>query len=205
LLQKQARIRYQALRDSSYPHSQDQHKEINMTQAFIIRDQSVTLTNAEKNAAAKVLEQALRGVDSINHDRWQRFLQQMFELPEGQIAEIGTRIPRSGAFHRHHMGLERAIFNAQTRFTHFEMFRNWLKIGCGFVEWVPGAKGGIVPLPKSIAYAELEEPEMRAYHDGLLAFLRGPHAAIYLWKQIEADVAMKKMEDIIVEYTEIRG
>jgi hypothetical protein len=176
-----------------------------MTQAFIIRDASVTLTSAERNAAAKVLEQSLRGVDDVNHGRWLRFLQQMFELPEGQMAEIGTRIPRSGAFHRHHMGLERAIFNAQQRFTHFEMFRNWLKIGCGFVAWVPGAKGGIVPLPKSIAYAELEEPEMRLYHDSLLAFLRGPHAAAYLWRQIGAEEATQKMSAIIAEYTEIRG
>lgn len=176
-----------------------------MTQAFIIRDSSVTLTNAERNAAAKVLEQALRGVDPVNHDRWQRFLQQMFALPEGQIAEIGTRIPRSGAFHRHHMGLERAIFNAQARFSHFEMFRNWLKIGCGFVEWVPGAKGGIVPLPKSVAYAELEEPEMRAYHERLLGFLRGPHAAIYLWRPLGVEAAKQKMEGLIADYTEIRG
>jgi hypothetical protein len=176
-----------------------------MTQAFIIRDASVTLTNTERNAAAKVLEQALRGVDALNHTRWLRFVQQMFELPEGQMAEIGTRIPRSGAFHRYHLGLERAIFNAQQRFTHFEMFRNWLKIGCGFVDWVPGAKGGIVPLPKSIAYAELEEPEMRLYHDSLLAFLRGPHAGVYLWKSLGAQVAALKMAELIADYTEIRA
>lgn len=176
-----------------------------MTQAFIIRDLNVALSNDEKDVVAKALERGLRGVDDVNHARWLRFLRQMFAMPEGQIAEIGTRIPRSRAFHRHHMGLERAIFNAQDRFKHFEMFRNWLKIGSGFVDWVPGAKGGIVPLPRSIAYAELEEPAMRLYHANLLAFLRGPHAALYLWKSLGADAASKKMESLIDDYTEIRG
>lgn len=176
-----------------------------MTQAFIIRDQNIALSNDEKTAVTKALEQGLRGVDDVNHARWLRFLRQVFELPEGQIAEIGTRIPRSRAFHRHHLGLERAIFNAQDRFKHFEMFRNWLKIGSGFVDWVPGAKGGVVPLPRSIAYAELEEPAMRLYHANLLAFLRGPHAALYLWKVLGAEAAVEKMESIIAEYVGVCG
>ena len=168
-----------------------------MTQALIMRDRSVQLSDAEKLAATRALEQGLRGVDEKNHKRWQRFLREVFSLEDGEIAEVGTRIPRSGAFHRFHMAIEQAVFNAQDRFAQFEMFRNWVKIGSGHIVWVPGAKGGIVPLPKSISYADLEETEMREFHDAMLAFLRGPHAAPYLWNQLSPAQAAEMIETVL--------
>lgn len=171
-----------------------------MAQALIMRDRSVEVTDSEKTAAMKVLEQGLRGVDEKNHNRWRRFLRTVFGMEHGEIAEVGTRIPRSGPFHRFHMAIEQAVFNSQERFTEFDQFRNWLKIGAGHVEWVPGAKGGIVPLPKSISYAELEEDAMREVHYAMLAFLRGPHAPVYLWKHLGADKAAEMMESVLSEF-----
>lgn len=171
-----------------------------MTQALIMRDRSIQVTDAERAVATKVLEQAIRGVDEKNHKRWRGFLRHVFGMEHGEIAEVGTRMPRSGPFHRFHMALEQAVFDGQERFADFNQFRNWLKIGAGHVEWVPGAKGGIVPLPKSISYAELEEPEMREVHAAMLAFLRGPHAAPYLWKHLPVDNAAEVMESILGEF-----
>ena len=168
-----------------------------VSKALILRDRSIHVTDAEKEVATRVLQTGLRGVDDKNDKRWRRFLRQVFSLEHGEIAEIGTRIPRSGPFHRFHMAIEQAVFDAQERFQQFEQFRNWLKIGAGHVEWVPGAKGGIVPLPKSTSYAELEEPAMREVHEAMMAFLRGPHAAIYLWKQLGGDGAAEMMESIL--------
>jgi hypothetical protein len=162
-----------------------------------MRDRSIAFSDNEKQIAQRVLETGLRGVDEENHNRWRRFLRRMFSLEEGEIAQIGTRIPRSGPFHRFHMAVEQAVFNAQERFTDFEQFRNWVKIGAGFVTWVPGAKGGIVPLPKSISYAELEEQEMREFHDSMLAFLRGEHAAPFLWRHLDADEAADMMDAVL--------
>lgn len=94
------------------------------------------------------------------------------------------------------MAIEQAIFDGQERFSDFNQFRNWLKIGAGHVDWMPGAKGGIVPLPKSISYADLEEDEMREVHEAMMAFLRGPHAAPYLWKHL-GDEAGEMMLSIL--------
>lgn len=165
-----------------------------------MRDRSISLSDAERAAAMKALEHGLRGVDEPNHKRWRSFLRRMFGMEHGEIAEVGTRIPRSGPFHRYHMAVEQAVFDAQERFEQFEQFRNWLKIGAGHVTWVPGPKGGIVPLPKSISYAELEEPAMREFHDLMLAFLRGLHAAPYLWRHLSADQAAEMMEAILAEF-----
>jgi hypothetical protein len=168
-----------------------------MSQALIMRDRSIEVTETEKTAALKVFTQSIRGVDEKNHKRWWTFLRKVFSLEDGEIAEIGTRIPRSGPFHRFHMALEQAVFNGQDRFTDFEQFRNWIKIAAGLVVWVPGSKGGIVPLPKSISYAEMEEDEMREFHESMLSFFRGQHAAVFLWKHLDPDEAANMMHSIL--------
>ncbi|GGC65583.1 DUF1367 family protein [Undibacterium terreum] len=167
-----------------------------MSHTMIMRDRSIPLSDAEHSAARKVLQQGLRGVDGKHHARWLRFLRDVFALEDGEVAQVGTRIPRNAAFHRRHMALEQAVFDAQQRFGEFEQFRNWLKIGAGHVNWVPGAKGGIVPLPKSLSYAELDEAAMQQVHAAIAGFLRGPHAARYLWKQLDAAQAAARMEAI---------
>lgn len=168
-----------------------------MAQALIMRDRSVQVTDSERAAATKVLEQAIHGIDEKNQKRWKTFLRQVFGLEDGEIAEIGTRIPRSGPFHRYHMAIEQAVFNAQERFAHFEQFRNWLKVGSGFCDWVAGPRGGVIPIPKSISYSELEESDMREFHADMLAFLRGPHAAPYLWRHMSVEQAAEMMETIL--------
>jgi hypothetical protein len=171
-----------------------------MSQALIMRDRSIQVTDAERAVASKVLEQAIRGIDDKNHKRWKTFLRHVFGMEDGEIAEVGTRIPRSGPFHRLHMAMEQAVFDGQERFQHFEQFRNWVKVGSGFCDWVAGPKGGVVPIPKSISYAELEEAPMREFHADMLAFLRGPHAAPYLWRHLPADKASEMMESILREF-----
>lgn len=170
-----------------------------MSKSLIMRNRSVRLTDAEKAAATRALEVCVQGIDEPNHKRWQRFLRNLFSLEDGEIAEIGTRLPRSGPFHRLHMLIEQSVFQAQDRFTQFEMFRNWVKIGAGHIVWVPGAKGGIVPLPKSISYMEMEEPEMREFHQNMMAFFRGEHAAKYLWKHL-GDKSHDMMESVLSEF-----
>lgn len=168
-----------------------------VSQALIMRDRSIAITDVERAAANKVMTSGLRGIDDKNHKRWTKFLRHVFGLEDGEIAQVGTKIPRSGPFHRFHMAIEQAVFNAQERFTEFEQFRNWMKIGAGHVTWVPGAKGGIVPLPKSISYADLEESEAREFHDAMVAFLRGPHAAPYLWRHLPVDQAAAMVEAVL--------
>lgn len=171
-----------------------------MSEALIMRDLSIAVTDADREAAQKVMTQGLRGIDEKNHKRWIRFLREVFALEHGEIAKVATKIPRSGPFHRFHMAIEQAVFDAQERLPEFRMFRDWLKIGSGHVVWVPGAKGGIVPLPRSTSYAELEEDEMREVHDSMMAFLRGPHAARFLWKHLTPANADEMMHAVLEQF-----
>lgn len=171
-----------------------------MSQTLIMRDRSIELTETEKAGAMKALRQLLRGIDEKHDRRWARVVRGWFELEDGEITTIDTRLPRSGPFHRFHMVVEMAVFKAQEKFVHEEQFRNWLKIGAGHVDWVAGPRGGVVPLPKSISYSELEEADMRDFHDAMLAFLRGPHAAIYLWKHLGQLGSAEMMRTVLAEF-----
>ena len=50
--------------------------------------------------------------------------------------------------------------------------------------WCAGPKGGVVPIPRSISYAKADQEEFTRYHYLVIGFLRGPHAATYLWKHL---------------------
>lgn len=116
---------------------------------------------------------------------WRKLWKRLMDLEAGEFAVIEFVIPRSSPYHRRHMAIESAVFDAQERFDDFDMFRDWLKIGASWVVWVPGAKGGIVPLPKSISYSKADQAEFEQYHGQVMAFLRGEHAAPYLWRHLD--------------------
>ncbi|MFZ2524426.1 MAG: DUF1367 family protein [Candidatus Ferrigenium altingense] len=142
-----------------------------------------------------------KGATEADDKRWNRFWRIATGKEPGEMFDLETVFPRYTPFHKRHMKIEQDVFNAQDRFKDFEMFRDWLKIGSGFVEWVPGAKGGIVPLPKSISYAKTDEQEFREYHEKVVEFLRGAHAAPYLWKHLGAG-AHEMMDTILMEFGE---
>jgi hypothetical protein len=94
------------------------------------------------------------------------------------------------------MKIEQDVFDAQEKFSDFEQFRYWLKVGAAWVTWAGGPRGGVVPIPKSISYAKADEEEFRQYHEQVMEFLRGEHAAPYLWKHLGKEGAYEMMDAI---------
>lgn len=142
------------------------------------------------------------GASKDDRKAWRHFWKRITRMEPGEMAAVEMVFPRSGPFHRRHMKIEQTLFDAQERFTDFDMFRDWLKIGAAWVVWVPGAKGGIVPLPKSISYAKADEEEFRQFHAQVIEFLRGEHAAPYLWKHLGKDQAYEMMDLVLVGFGE---
>lgn len=124
------------------------------------------------------------GAGKDDRSAWQKFWSKVKRLEPGEVFDFEIVFPRIGAYHRRHMAIEQAVFDAQDRFSDFEMFRDWLKIGSAWVVWVPGPKGGIVPLPRSISYRKADQDDFEKYHRQVMNFLRGEHAAPYLWRHL---------------------
>jgi len=172
-----------------------------MSKITILRTDIAPPDEPMREALRRFLFGVIDGFNKDDKRAWRRFWKRVISMEPGEMLAAEMVFPRSGPFHRRHMKIEQAVFDAQERFEDFEMFRDWLKIGAGWVVWVPGAKGGIVPLPKSISYAKADEEEFRKYHDQVIDFLRGPHAAAFLWRHLGAG-ADEMMKSILVGFGE---
>lgn len=172
-----------------------------MSEHVLVRN-DVTLTDQQREALRAGLFGMVDGLSVQGKKAWRRLWNRVDRLEPGEIFTIESKIQRHGPFHRRHMLIETRLFQAQERIKTFQQFRLWLKLGAGFVDWMPGPKGGVVPVPRSIDYVQCDEETMRQFHDDLIVFLREPHAAAYLWKHLSPARAAEMMEAVLVEFDE---
>lgn len=162
---------------------------------------NVCRTGMAMPANTEVLRSFLFGcLDGFSQDdkrAWRKLWKKLKGLEPGEMMQLETTFPRSGPFHRFHMRLEQALFDAQERITDFEAFRTYLKIGAGWVKWIAGPKGGVIPVPKSISYSKADEEEFRQYHDKVLAFIRSAHFSRYLWPHLSEQDQMEMIEKLL--------
>jgi hypothetical protein len=97
--------------------------------------------------------------------------------------------------------MEQKVFDSQEKFDDFEAFRTWLKVGSGWVIWAVGEEGTLVPIPKSVSYAAAEQEDFEKFHAGVVRFLRGPHAGVFLWPHLEQK-AIDQIEYILRGFDE---
>ncbi len=172
-----------------------------MPEIVIVRQEDMQVTEADKDAARRVVFGTVDGLGEANRRRWRRFWSTLMRMEPGEMATIKTHKSRSGPFHRRHMAMEQAVYEGQERFELFDQFIYWIKVGAGWVTWAAGPAGGVVPIPKSISYASADDTEFREFHDRVVAFLRGPHAARYLWPHLNGR-ADEMMNEILLGYDE---
>ena len=168
----------------------------------VVRQDHVPLTDQQRGTLRTALFGIVDGLDDGNRRSWRRFWNGMLRLEPGEVASIETKIPRSLPFHRYHMLVEMAVFNAQDRIASERQFRDWLKVGAGFVNWFPGADGVIVPVPRSESFIECDEATARALHVEMMAFLRTDHATRFLWPHLDDRRGAEMIETVLSEFEE---
>lgn len=173
-----------------------------MSDITLVRQQTGPITDADKEAARRVFFGFVDGLGERGQKQWRRFVNGLLRLEPGEMVDIKTHKARSGPFHRRHMAMEQRIFEAQERFEVFKGFRDWLKVGAGHCDWYPGPRGGVFPVPKSIAYDQIEEDDMREFHESVVAFLRTEHAGRTLWKHLSATQRIEQIEFLLAGFNE---
>lgn len=171
-----------------------------MAEITLVRNEQQPVSEADRDAARRVLFGHVDGLGERARKQWRRFVNGLLKLEPGELATIQTHRERIGWFHRKHMVLETRVFEAQERFEEFEAFRAWLKVGSGFVDWYPGPKGGVIPVPRSISYSKLEQGEMEQVHADMCAFLRTEHAVKTLWPKLPAAQRFDAIEAVLAEF-----
>jgi len=164
---------------------------------LLVRQESEAITPADAEAARRVLFGIVDGLGERGKKQWRRFVNGLMRMEPGEMVGIKTHKARSGPFHRRHMVIETRVFESQEKFEHFEQFRNWLKVGAGFCDWIAGPRGAVIPVPKSIAFDKLEEDDMRQVHEDMVAFLRSEPAGRTLWKHLSPAARTEMVESIL--------
>ncbi|MEO8021091.1 DUF1367 family protein [Polaromonas sp.] len=171
-----------------------------MSEITLVR-QDGALPDADKDAARRVLFGLVDGLGEVNQKSWRRFFNGLLKMEPGEMVHIKTNRARSGPFHRRHFKIEQTLFEAQERFEFFDQYLYWIKVGAGWVTWAAGPSGGVVPIPRSVSYAKADEGDFQKFHEQVMTFLRGPHAARYLWPHLK-DKADEMMNSILEGFHE---
>lgn len=168
-----------------------------MTEIVLAKRNDIALSEEKAAVLRGYLFDSIDGLSEDDQRSWRRFWNWIMKAGSGEIFSIETWTPRHGGFHRMHMVMETKVFQSQDRIKSFEQFRLWLKMGAGFVDWMAGPKGGVVPVPRSISYKKCDEDKMRQFHLDAIAFLRTEHAQQYLWKHLSPQMADQMMESAL--------
>ncbi|MGE0797284.1 MAG: DUF1367 family protein [Lautropia sp.] len=129
--------------------------------------------------------------------RWQSAVQRM---EVGETLEFSWREPRSGPFHRRHFAVLSAVFEQQEQFQDFEAFRMWCQVGAGACDILPGPHGKPVAIPRSIAYARMDNGDFMEHHTAVVAFLRSQHATRFLWPDADEQTAGRWIDAMLAEF-----
>ncbi len=171
-----------------------------MSEIILAKVSDLDLTDEQRRVLRDCLFGMVDGQAEEDKKAWRRFWNGVWKMGSGEFFSIKTLIPRYGPAHRKQMKLEGEIFKNQDRVKDREFFRLWLKVGSGWVSWIPGPKGGVFPVPKSVSYAECENGEFQQYCEGVLTFLRTAHAQKYLFPHLTPFVAEQCIEAILSQF-----
>ena len=172
-----------------------------MTEIVLVRTDKAPVSKEDAEVARRVLFGQIDGLSDAHKKSWRRLWNWFLKTAEpGEMVELKTHRERLGWFHRKHMAMEQAVFDAQEKFDDFNQFRLWLKVGAAFVDWLPGPKGGVIPVPRSISYAKLEQDAMERVHDDIVAFLRTEHAQKTLWRHLDAARRSEAIESLLAGF-----
>lgn len=168
----------------------------------LVRQNTVAITDADRDAVRRVVFGVIDGLGDVEQRRWRRFWTWLLRLEPGELVRISTLMERSSPYHRRHFSMEQRLFDAQERFIDFSAFRYWGKVGAGWVTWAAGPKGGVVPIPKSVSYKKADQMEFEEFHRLWVQFMRGEHAAKYLWPHLKGRASDDMMDSILMEFEE---
>lgn len=123
----------------------------------------------------------LQGLGEKGARQYGRFLAAVRQLQPGDTMRFAFKLPRSGPFHRRHFKILTALFEAQEQFADMERFREWVQVGAGFCDLLPGPHGKPVAIARSIAWEELDEADFAEHHKAVIEFVRSPYFSRQLW------------------------
>lgn len=166
----------------------------------LIKQTDARLAPQDAEAVRRFLFEYLDGCNERDKKAWRSFWRALADAGSGEYFTVSLKRRRSGPFHRLTMAVMQAVHKGQERFEDFRVFRAWVKLGAGFVEYLPDLTGALQAHPKSQNFDDCSEEEVRQFFDDALAFLRTGVAHRTLWPHLSPEVAEQGMESILSQF-----
>lgn len=155
------------------------------------------IPDAEKDVIRRFLFDHVRGLDKESEGRWRRLWGRFFAAEPGEGFQLAVTEERVGPFHRRHRAILEALFASQERFSNIKALHAWLKLGACFVTWGEGKAGKLVPIPRSTAFDECSEDDIREAHKAMVDYLHEPRAQRFLWKHLKPNARQDMLDSIL--------
>ena len=88
----------------------------------------------------------LQGLGEKGRRAWEKFRRVVEGLEVGETMGFSYRLPRSPQHHRFFFARLAELFERQERFDDEDRLLEWLKVGAGFVDLMPGRDGVLVAI-----------------------------------------------------------
>ena len=168
---------------------------------IVVKQTDELLSKQDSDGVRRFLFQSIDGCNDQDKKAWRSFWRAIGKAGAGEFFIFSIKRQRSGKFHRLTMAVMQAVFKAQERFDNFSIFRSFLKLGAGFVDYIPDAETGeLRAIPKSQSFADCSEEEVRQFFDDVLKFVRTQSAQSILWPHLYPQVAEQGIESILAQF-----
>ncbi|OGT57547.1 MAG: hypothetical protein A3E01_08395 [Gammaproteobacteria bacterium RIFCSPHIGHO2_12_FULL_63_22] len=142
----------------------------------------------------------LEGFGQRGAKTYAKFLGAVSALEVGEMLSFDYRVPRAPRFHRLHFVMLSTVYESQEVLTDDYKFRKWAEVGAGHCDFLPGAQGELIAVPRSIDYTSLDDVEFGDVHSAVKSFFRGEHARRYLWPHLSEVQTWEMVEALLREF-----
>lgn len=138
----------------------------------------------------------LVGLGDAGGRAWSRLRKMLAQLAVGETLVFQWWEPRSPGFHKLFFVKLHALFDRQEQFDDFDNMRDWLTVGAGEADFLPGPRGRLVARPKSIKWHKLDETQFRELARRVDDFLWTYHARRFLWPHLSDEQTHEILEGL---------
>lgn len=141
----------------------------------------------------------LCGAGAKHTKAYSKFKAMIDALEPGELATLSYWFPRRADLHGWHFIILTAVFNHQEQFEDMTQFRKWIEVGAGYADFLPGPKGRMVAVPKSIGWDQLDDEDFQEHHEKAIDFMRSPTCTSFLWGHLSEPEQANMIETILTE------
>jgi hypothetical protein len=142
----------------------------------------------------------LTGFGEKDRRAYVKFRKTVDELEAGEMFTVSVWFPRNPKLHRLHFALINTLFEQQEQFEEPDDLRRWLYVGAGHADFLPGPKGKMVAIPKSVAYDKIDDAAFSELHMKVIDFMRSHYCQAFLWPHLEEDKRGAMIESLVEEF-----